>query len=136
MRLGVDNSKGESGEAGTCRLNHARIQSRGLNERESGPHEEWVSELSRPAVPSHSNAKYPYPAIKHWSAVVAGVPSQCTQAGKVKTMGTKPQFLSGLLLKINLKLKGENVHPGTVGLMAAMPTIVIGVDVNHAAPGR
>mmetsp|Transcript_26975 Transcript_26975/g.40656 ORF Transcript_26975/g.40656 Transcript_26975/m.40656 type:complete len:373 (+) Transcript_26975:1-1119(+) len=81
------------------------------------------------------NGEYLYPAIKNWSATKSGVPSQCAQVSKVASMGTSAQYLSGLLLKMNLKLRGENVHPSRPLLMDDTPTIVFGVDVNHAAPG-
>lgn len=85
---------------------------------------------------SRRNAEYLYPAIKNWSATVAGIPSQCAQVGKVKRMGSKPDYLYGLLLKMNVKLRGENAHPNGTCLLDATPTIVFGVDVNHSGIGR
>ena len=51
-----------------------------------------------------------------------------------KTAGS-PQYIMSLLLKINEKLGGINlvVDPSALGLRET-PTIVFGVDVNHAPP--
>ena len=45
--------------------------------------------------------------------------------------------MSNLLLKINMKLGGQNVHPSPAGcaLMRSTPTIVLGADVYHPPPG-
>lgn len=66
---------------------------------------------------------------------------QCVQAGKVANpkLGQNAQYHAGLLLKINLKLNGINLmspaSKGGLQLLREKPTIVFGVDVNHAAPG-
>ena len=46
-------------------------------------------------------------------------------------------YVSNVLLKLNLKLGGQNVHPSPMGctLMQATPTIVLGADVYHSPPG-
>ena len=46
-------------------------------------------------------------------------------------------YVSNVLLKLNLKLGGQNVHPSPMGctLVQATPTIVLGADVYHAPPG-
>ena len=61
------------------------------------------------------------------------------QLGKITGKQLKqPPYYAGLLLKINLKLGGVNViSPKSMGgltLLREKPTIVFGVDVNHAAP--
>jgi len=81
-----------------------------------------------------------YAAIKHWSHVKAGIPTQCVQAGKAcgKLM-TSPQYHAGVLLKVNLKLGGANLHapgPDSLALLRSPePTMVMGFDVNHPQPG-
>ena len=52
-------------------------------------------------------------------------------------MSSSANFLSSLLLKINLKLGGANAFPppGGVPLLHDAPTIVFGADVYHAPPG-
>jgi hypothetical protein len=83
------------------------------------------------------NGKELYPAIKRWSHTVSNIATQCVQQGKAcgKLM-SNPQYYAGLLLKINLKLNGVNViAPEGLALLRAEPTIVFGVDVNHAQAG-
>jgi len=85
------------------------------------------------------NARYLYPAIKRFSAVTSAT-TQCVRIGRVNEMATNPQYSAGVLLKTNLKLGGRNVIPAVetgegAALMQAMPTVVFGIDVNHAAPG-
>ena len=99
------------------------------------------------------NGKYVYPALKRWSHTISGVAVQCCQISKAlktgdkKKMAADAQYSAGLLLKINLKLGGENcyaVSPEKVGtreegiaLMLQEPqgTMVVGLDVHHASPG-
>ena len=84
------------------------------------------------------------PALKRWSETGSGVPLACVNTGKLlkpnksgRNAVTDASYHAGILLKLNLKLGGTNVHPGKGGLalMRAKPTMVCGVDVNHAAPG-
>jgi len=90
-----------------------------------------------------ANNKFLYPALKRWSETQTGVPLACINTGKLlkerngRNNLTDPSFHAGVLLKLNLKLGGTNVHPGRGGLalMLECPTMVCGVDVNHAAPG-
>ena len=98
-----------------------------------------------------ANGKYVYPALKRWSHTVSGIPVQCVQASKALKVGSKKhmagdaQYAAGLLLKINLKLGGENAYvitpdsigrdKGGISLMMAAPTMVVGLDVHHPAPG-
>ena len=113
------------------------------------------------------NGRELYPAIKRWSHTISDIPTQyafgsaralntrpatshlgfdpprgrCVQKSKAVVPGkthTNPQYHAGLLLKINLKLGGVNVHSpeGLGGLrpIRDKPTIFFGVDVNHAPP--
>jgi len=58
--------------------------------------------------------------------------SKCT--GKLMT---SPQYAAGVLLKINLKLGGNNavLKAPSLGLLKEAPTMVMGFDVNHPPPG-
>ena len=100
--------------------------------------------LSRPlqfvfcVIPDQGNSTYLYPTIKRWANTGGGVPSQCVQAGKLldrQKYGVV--YVSNLLLKLNLKLGGQNAHPSPVGctLVQGTPTIVLGADVYHSPPG-
>ena len=89
-------------------------------------------------LPDRGNSTYLYPAIKRWADTAGGVASQCVQVGKVvdrQKFGMT--YYANLLLKLNLKLGGHNVHPGAHGisLVREVPTIVFGADVYHAPPG-
>ena len=104
------------------------------------------------------NGKYIYPALKRWSHSMSGIPVQCCQYSKAlvvnkgnnkKNMANDKQYFAGLLLKMNLKLGGENCYaitPERVGdrdagidLMmketSGQGTMVVGLDVHHASPG-
>ena len=83
------------------------------------------------------NAKVLYPAIKRWSHCASGIPTQCVQVGKALAKQLeKPQYYAGVLLKMNLKLGGHNLYARQgLSLSRDKPTIVFGVDVNHAKPG-
>ena len=70
------------------------------------------------------NGRYVYPALKRWSHTISGIPVQCVQVSKALKVGDKkkmandPQYAAGLLLKMNLKLGGENcyaISPERVG---------------------
>ena len=90
-----------------------------------------------------------YAAIKRWSHTVSGIPTQCVQAGKALQtrvsgrghLADDPQYYAGIMHKVNLKLGGINVCAVRGGSAlklvrdSSMPTMVVGIDVNHAAPG-
>jgi len=86
-------------------------------------------------------ASYLYPALKRWGETSSGVTVQCVKASKLwggrTDNGTSPQYHAGVLLKLNLKLGGQNVKLGSrsLQLMRDRPTMVVGVDVGHSAPG-
>ena len=68
------------------------------------------------------------------------IPTQCLQVGKgCGKLAEKPPYHSGLLLKINLKLGGANLHApadkGGLSLLRQEPTMVMGFDINHPQPG-
>jgi len=85
------------------------------------------------------NAKRLYPAIKRWSHTKAMIPTQCVQTGKATGQHiTSPSYHAGVLLKVNLKLGGANLHlpkDGGLSLLRDEPTMVMGFDVNHPQPG-
>ncbi|KAG8742665.1 hypothetical protein FRC10_001148 [Ceratobasidium sp. 414] len=79
-----------------------------------------------------------YPAVKRFGDVIAGVATQCLKAAKCR--GGNPQYFGNVCLKINVKLGGINaVLPPdpTVKFLGdpANPTLVLGADVAHPAPG-
>jgi len=76
-----------------------------------------------------------YPAIKRFSATT-GYVTQCVQIGKVAydpRCGSSPPYSAGILLKTNVKLGGKNHKLARdCPVMSDAPTIVFGLDVNHA----
>jgi len=78
-----------------------------------------------------------YTAIKHFGDCVAGVATQCLKSNKC--FRAKQQYYANVCLKINVKLGGINNIPDplSVKFLAdnANPTIVMGADVIHPAPG-
>ncbi|EIN10450.1 argonaute-like protein [Punctularia strigosozonata HHB-11173 SS5] len=78
-----------------------------------------------------------YSAVKHFGDVRAGVATQCLKSSKC--MRAKKQYFSNVCLKINVKLGGINMipEPSTVSVLTdpLNPTIVMGADVIHPAPG-
>ena len=64
-----------------------------------------------------------------------GVQSQCVQG--MQAMKASPQYISNVLMKFNAKLGGTTNRVVTKGPGGhfSRPTLVIGADVSHAAPG-
>ncbi|PBK70238.1 Piwi-domain-containing protein [Armillaria solidipes] len=87
-------------------------------------------------VPDGINADL-YTAVKHCGDIKSGVASQCLKAGKCKD--ARQQYWANVALKINAKLGGVNVIPDPKSAPIIsdprMPTIVMGADVMHPAPG-
>ncbi|KAK0435068.1 Piwi-domain-containing protein [Armillaria borealis] len=87
-------------------------------------------------LPDGSNADL-YTAVKHCGDIKRGVANQCLRIGKCR--GAKPQYWANVALKINAKLGGVNVipDPKSAPIISdpAQPTIVMGADVMHPAPG-
>ncbi|TBU42174.1 argonaute-like protein [Dichomitus squalens] len=78
-----------------------------------------------------------YQAVKHFGDVQRGVATQCLKSYKCK--GANRQYFSNVVLKINVKLGGVNVIPDPRSVSALTdphnPTIVMGADIMHPAPG-
>ncbi|RDB22690.1 Protein argonaute-2 [Hypsizygus marmoreus] len=78
-----------------------------------------------------------YTAVKHFGDITMGVATQCMKAQKCKS--AKPQYYANVSLKINVKLGGINTvpDPSSVSVLTDPhnPTIVMGADVIHPAPG-
>ncbi|KAI5124926.1 hypothetical protein M0805_007353 [Coniferiporia weirii] len=78
-----------------------------------------------------------YTSIKHFGDCVAGVATQCLKSSKCYK--AKMQYYANVCLKINVKLGGINTipDPSSVRYLTdqANPTIVMGADVVHPAPG-
>ncbi|KAG6869248.1 hypothetical protein C0993_000001 [Termitomyces sp. T159_Od127] len=78
-----------------------------------------------------------YTSVKHFGDITAGVATQCLKS--LKCFRAKPQYYANVSLKINVKLGGINTipEPSSVAVLTdpAHPTIVMGADVIHPAPG-
>ncbi|KAI6105779.1 argonaute-like protein [Pisolithus sp. B1] len=83
------------------------------------------------------NANDIYTAVKHFGDVTVGVATQCMKSSKC--FRAKPQYYANVCLKINVKLGGINTipDPQSVSILTdpRNPTIVMGADVIHPAPG-
>ncbi|THV08479.1 argonaute-like protein [Dendrothele bispora CBS 962.96] len=78
-----------------------------------------------------------YTAVKHFGDVTMGVATQCLKSSKCYK--AKAQYFANVCLKINVKLGGINLIPDPASVAALTdphnPTIVMGADVIHPAPG-
>jgi eukaryotic translation initiation factor 2C len=78
-----------------------------------------------------------YSAVKHFGDVATGVVTQCLKSSKC--LRAKFQYYANVTLKINVKLGGVNSvpEPRDISFLtdSANPTIVMGADVIHPAPG-
>ncbi|KZT39639.1 argonaute-like protein [Sistotremastrum suecicum HHB10207 ss-3] len=78
-----------------------------------------------------------YTKIKHFGDVMTGVTTQCLKSAKAA--GARPQYFANVCLKLNVKLGGINTIPDarSVPFLSDVnnPTVVIGADVIHPAPG-
>ncbi|KAI0719595.1 argonaute-like protein [Cerioporus squamosus] len=78
-----------------------------------------------------------YQAIKHFGDCTQGVATQCLKSSKCSR--AKPQYFANVCLKINVKLGGINTVPDSRSVPVLTdphnPTIVMGADVIHPAPG-
>ncbi|CAG8516305.1 10444_t:CDS:10 [Funneliformis caledonium] len=76
-----------------------------------------------------------YAEIKRVTDTVIGVSSQCVQSRHI--ISAKKQYCANVCLKINVKLGGMNafISPNQIPFIAVQPTIVMGADVAHPAPG-
>ncbi|KAK0444183.1 Piwi-domain-containing protein [Armillaria borealis] len=87
-------------------------------------------------LPDGSNADL-WAAVKNCGDIKRGVPNQYLRVGKCR--GAKQQYWANVALKINAKLGGVNVipDPKSAPIISdpAQPTIVMGADVMHPAPG-
>jgi eukaryotic translation initiation factor 2C len=78
-----------------------------------------------------------YSAIKHFGDIQTGVATQCLKSAKV--FRANDQYWANVLLKVNVKLGGINTIPAPQSAAVltdpANPTVVMGADVIHPAPG-
>ncbi|KAJ3021872.1 argonaute 1 [Thoreauomyces humboldtii] len=76
-----------------------------------------------------------YAEIKRVSDTVIGVATQCIQAKHM--FAAKRQYCANVCLKMNVKLGGMNSYLSNTQLpfVSERPTIIIGADVTHPAPG-
>lgn len=77
-----------------------------------------------------------YAEIKRVSDTVIGVATQCIQARHMQQ--AKKQYCANVCLKINVKLGGMNasILPSQIPFVSERPTILMGADVTHPAPGK
>ncbi|KAK9365990.1 Piwi domain-containing protein [Lipomyces kononenkoae] len=82
-----------------------------------------------------SRGAEPYNSIKAACDIGLGVCSQCVQLRHVEQ--AKPQYCANVDLKVNSKLGGTNVFldKNCYPLYNKEPTIILGADVSHPAPG-
>ncbi|KAL5508298.1 hypothetical protein ACEPAH_5917 [Sanghuangporus vaninii] len=78
-----------------------------------------------------------YTKIKHFGDCAMGIATQCLRSSKCYR--AKEQYYANVCLKINVKLGGINSIPDPASVQYltddANPTIVMGADVVHPAPG-
>ncbi|KAI9243621.1 Piwi domain-containing protein [Phascolomyces articulosus] len=75
-----------------------------------------------------------YNEIKRVTETIIGVPTQCVLSKKVSDNNN--QYCTNVSLKVNVKLGGMNVYlPQSHPFLTEKPTIIIGADVTHPAPG-
>ncbi|KAA8613409.1 eukaryotic translation initiation factor 2C 2 [Pyrenophora tritici-repentis] len=80
-----------------------------------------------------------YRRIKKSCDIRFGVASQCLQAKHV--LSASPQYISNVCMKVNAKLGGctsvakSQLIPKIAPKSASIPTMVVGADVSHPAPG-
>lgn len=78
-----------------------------------------------------------YTAVKHFGDITMGVVTQCLKA--IKCRNAKPQYWANVCLKVNVKMGGINLIPDPHEVATLTdpnnPTIVMGADVIHPAPG-
>ncbi|EIW61996.1 argonaute-like protein [Trametes versicolor FP-101664 SS1] len=78
-----------------------------------------------------------YMRIKHFGDITQGVATQCLRSNKCTY--AKAQYYANVCLKINVKLGGINTVPDARSVPVLTdphnPTIVMGADVIHPAPG-
>ncbi|ESK91292.1 argonaute-like protein [Moniliophthora roreri MCA 2997] len=113
-----------------------QLRSAGLRARETGVRGKKVGpNLIVVVLPEDGNEIYT--AVKHFGDIKQGVATQCVKSGKA--FRAKPQYWANVALKINVKLGGINLipDPSSVAVLTDPhnPTIVMGADVIHPAPG-
>ncbi|KAI0375597.1 argonaute-like protein [Pilatotrama ljubarskyi] len=78
-----------------------------------------------------------YMRVKHFGDITQGVATQCLRSSKCTR--AKAQYFANVCLKINVKLGGINTIPDARSVPVLTdphnPTIVMGADVIHPAPG-
>ncbi|KAI9001051.1 argonaute-like protein [Trametes punicea] len=78
-----------------------------------------------------------YMRVKHFGDITQGVATQCLKSSKCTR--AKMQYFANVCLKINVKLGGINTIPDSRSVPVLTdphnPTIVMGADVIHPAPG-
>ncbi|RDX40439.1 argonaute-like protein, partial [Lentinus brumalis] len=78
-----------------------------------------------------------YHSVKHFGDITQGVATQCLNSSNCTR--ARPQYYANVCLKINVKMGGINAIPDARSVPALTdphnPTIVMGADVMHPAPG-
>ncbi|KAI0401714.1 ribonuclease H-like domain-containing protein [Xylaria palmicola] len=78
-----------------------------------------------------------YNLIKQLGDVKYGIHTICSVGSKIAKESNRDQYLHNLVLKVNLKLGGDNhlVQKQHLGLIGEGKTMVVGIDVTHPSPG-
>ncbi|KAF5371721.1 hypothetical protein D9758_003502 [Tetrapyrgos nigripes] len=74
-------------------------------------------------------------AVKYWSDIQTGIPTQCIRSSKLRQANT--QYYENVALKINLRLGGRNftVESPVFQRLKQAPFMIMGADVGHPSPG-
>ncbi|KAJ1773365.1 hypothetical protein IW140_000965 [Coemansia sp. RSA 1813] len=78
-----------------------------------------------------------YQTVKNWAYTTLGIQTQCMQAKHIQR--PNPQYCANLCLKINTKMGGTNQSLRSADLQKLLrrkPTLIMGCDVTHPAPGE
>lgn len=74
-----------------------------------------------------------YDSVKNFLECKIGIPSQCVLDKNVSK--AQDQTCMNIAMKINAKMDGVNTIVGVASPVLQVPTMVVGADVSHAAPG-
>ena len=72
------------------------------------------------------------PGLQRFGDLEVGVATQCLSIPKAKR--GNPQYYANIALKINVKMNGTN-SVVNLGPALNVPTMILGADVYHPAPG-
>ncbi|KAF6748934.1 eukaryotic translation initiation factor 2C 2 [Ephemerocybe angulata] len=79
------------------------------------------------------NSKDLYNDIKRFGYITMGIATQCLLSTKCSR--ANHQYWANIMLKVNVKMDGTNFVPNLSIIDVAKPTIIMGADAIHPAPG-